>query len=229
MPHITSANIACGAHAGDAETMRSTVALALDHRVAIGAHPGYRDPANFGRTALDITPEALLDDLGRQLEELGVIASAAGARLAHVKAHGALYNKGERDDGIAAVIAEAVRRFDEDLVLFAPPGSAMERAARAAGIRVAREGFADRAYEPDGTLRSRRLAASVHTDPSVAALQAVSIARDRIVRTSDGGTLAIEVDSLCIHGDTPGAPSMARAVRQALERAGIELGPFVAA
>jgi len=228
MPHITSANIACGAHAGDAETMRLTVALALDHRVAIGAHPGYRDPANFGRAALDIAPEALRDDLVRQLEELRVIAAAAGARLAHVKTHGALYNKGERDDVIAATIAEAVRRFDEDLVLFAPPGSAMERAARAAGIRVAREGFADRAYEPDGTLRSRRLDASVHTDPSVAAMQAVSIARDHVVRTSDGGTLPLEVDSLCIHGDTPGAPSIARAVRQALERAGIDLAPFVA-
>src|SRR5438552_19196622 len=98
MPHITSANVACGAHAGDAQTMRTTVALALDHRIAIGAHPGYRDPANFGRTALDISPDALLDDLARQLDDLRVVAFAAGARIAHVKAHGALYNQGERDD-----------------------------------------------------------------------------------------------------------------------------------
>ena len=228
MPQITSANVACGAHAGDAETMRRTVALALDHRVAIGAHPGYRDPANFGRNALELAPDALLADLTRQLEELRAIAHAAGARLAHVKAHGALYNQAERDDAIARVIVEAVRRFDEDLVLFASPSSAMARDARAVGIRIAREGFADRAYEPDGTLRSRKLPGAVHTDPAVAAAQAVSIARDRSVRTSAGGTLAIEVDSLCIHGDTPGAPAIARAVREALARAGIEVAAFVA-
>jgi UPF0271 protein len=228
MPLITSANVACGAHAGDAETMRRTVALALDGRVAIGAHPGYRDPANFGRDPLDITPDALLADLTRQLEELRAIADAARARLAHVKAHGALYNQGERNGAIAQVIVEAVRRFDEDLVLFASPRSMMESAARAVGIRVAREGFADRAYEPDGTLRSRRLAGAVHTDPAVAAAQAVSIARDRLVRTSDGSMLPIEVDSLCIHGDTPGAPAIARAVREALTRSGIEIAAFVA-
>ncbi len=228
IPQVSSANIACGAHAGDADTMRRTVELAVEHRVAIGAHPGYRDPANFGRVALDIAPEALQDDLRTQLEALRRIAHAAGARLAHVKAHGALYNKGERDDAVAAVIVEAVRAFDEDLVLFVPPGSAMERAARRLGIRVAREGFADRAYEPDGTLRSRRLEASVHTDPAVAAAQAVSIARDGTVRASGGGVLAIEVDTLCIHGDTPGAPAIARAVREALARAGIEVRPFVA-
>jgi UPF0271 protein len=228
MPEITSANIACGAHAGSAETMRATVALALDHRIAIGAHPGYRDPVNFGRNPLDLAPDALLADLARQLEELQTIAQTAGARLAHVKAHGALYNQGERDEAIARLIVEAVRRFDEDLVLFASPGSAMEAAAHSAGIRVAREGFADRAYEPDGTLRSRRLPRAVHTDPGVAAAQAVSIARDHVVRTSDGGARPIEVDSLCIHGDTPGAHAIARAVREALTRAGIEVATFVA-
>ena len=226
MPQVTSANIACGAHAGDAETMRRTVALALDHRIAVGAHPGYRDPANFGRVALDVGPEELLADLARQLDDLGAIAHDVGARIVHVKAHGALYNRGERDSGVAGLIAEAVRRFDKDLVLFAPPGSAMERAAHAVGIRTAREGFADRAYEPDGTLRSRRLPASVHSDPSVAAAQAVSIARDRVVRTSEGTTIPLEVDSLCIHGDTPGAPAIAKAVREALMRAAIDVAPF---
>ena len=228
MPQITSANVACGAHAGDLATMRTTVALALDHRVAIGAHPGYRDPKNFGRNPLDLAPDALLADLARQLDELRTIAHAAGARLAHVKAHGALYNQGERDEAIAGLIVEAVRRFDEDLVLFASPGSAMERAAHAVGIRVAREGFADRAYEPDGTLRSRKLTGAVHTDPAVAAAQAVSIARDHSVRTSTGETIGIEVDSLCIHGDTPGAPAISRAVREALARAGVEVAAFVA-
>ncbi|MDE3101961.1 MAG: LamB/YcsF family protein, partial [Chloroflexota bacterium] len=223
MPSITSANVACGAHAGDEATMRRTIALAKEHGVAIGAHPGYRDAANFGRVALELTREELLSDLRTQLEAIQAVADVAGVRLVHVKAHGALYNRGERDDAIAAVVAEAVRAFDEDLVLYAPPGSAMERAARTIGLRVAREGFADRAYEPDGTLRSRTLPASVHADPAVAARQAVSIARDRRVTASDGSTLVLEVDTLCIHGDTPGAAAIARAVRAALAFAGIDV------
>lgn len=220
MPHVTSANVACGAHAGDEATMRRTIDLALVHGVTIGAHPGYRDPASFGRVALDIGRDDLLADLLAQLSTLRAIAHAAGARLAHVKAHGALYNKGERDDGIAGTIAEAVRSFDEDLVLFAPAGSAMHRAAERLGLRVAREAFADRAYEPDGTLRSRRLPGAVHTDPGVAAAQAVAIARDGIVGV-DGGTLRVEADTICIHGDTPNAPAIARAVRAALADVGI--------
>jgi UPF0271 protein len=227
MPSITSANIACGAHAGDETTMRRTVQLALERGVAIGAHPGYRDPANFGRVALDVTPDALVLDLHKQLDTLRRIVMEAGARLAHVKAHGALYNKGERDERIAAVIVEAVRSFDEDLLLFAPPGSATAEAAKKVGMRVVREGFADRAYEPDGTLRSRKLPASVHADPAVAAQQAVSIARDRRVRASDGTWLPLETDTICIHGDTPGAPTIARAVRDALAGAGIEVRALV--
>lgn len=226
MPHITSANVACGAHAGDEDTMRATVELALSAGVAIGAHPGYRDPASFGRVPLEMSREALLADLRVQLQALRRIVVAAGARLAHVKAHGALYNRGERDLAIGATIAEAVREFDEGLVLVAPPGSAMEAAARHIGLRVAREGFADRAYEPDGTLRSRRLAASVHTDPGVAAAQALSIARDRRVLTSGGTTLPLEVDTICIHGDTPNAPEIARAVRAALAAAGLSVASF---
>lgn len=223
MPHITSVNIACGAHAGDAATMRRTLELALEHGVAVGAHPGYRDPANFGRVALDLGPDELRADLRRQLDELQAIAHAAGARFVHVKAHGALYNRGERDDAIAAVIAGCVREFDEDLAVYAPPGSAMAHAAERAGLRVVREGFADRGYEPDGTLRSRRLPASLHTDPAVAAAQAVSIAKDRAVATSDGRRIPIEVDTLCVHGDTPGAPAIVRAVREALTAAGIDV------
>lgn len=223
MPHITSVNIACGAHAGDAATMRRTVELALRSGVAVGAHPGYRDPANFGRVALDLDPAELRADLRRQLEELRAIAHAAGARLAHVKAHGALYNRGERDDAIATVIAGCVREFDEDLAVYAPPGSAMAHAAEGAGLLVVREGFADRGYEPDGTLRSRRLPGSLHSDPAVAAAQAVSIARDRAVATSDGRTIALEVDTLCVHGDTPGAAAIVRAVRDALAAAGVEV------
>jgi 5-oxoprolinase (ATP-hydrolysing) subunit A len=223
MPSITSANVACGAHAGDETTIRRTIELAFDHGVAIGAHPGYRDRASFGRVALNMARAALIADIRSQLDTLRAAADAAGVRLAHVKAHGALYNQGERDDAIAGAIVEAVRAFDEDLVLFAPPSSAMERAARAIGIRVAREGFADRAYEPDGTLRSRRLPASVHSDPTVAAAQAVALARDGRVTASDGSSLTLSVDTICIHGDTPGAPAIARAVRGALAAAGIEV------
>ncbi len=223
MPSLTSANVACGAHAGDEATMRRTIALAIEHRVAVGAHPGYRDKANFGRVALEMSRDELLADLRVQLEAVRLVADAAGVKLAHVKAHGALYNRGERDDGIAAAIVEAVRAFDDGLVLYAPPGSAMERAAREAGLRVAREGFADRAYEPDGTLRSRRSPDAVHTDPAVAAAQAVSIARDGRVTAVDGSALALEVDTLCIHGDTPGAVAIARAVRAALADAGIDV------
>ncbi|MBM4434744.1 MAG: LamB/YcsF family protein, partial [Chloroflexi bacterium] len=141
MPFITSANVACGAHAGDEATMRRTIDLALAHGVAVGAHPGYRDPASFGRVALDVPRDALVADLVAQLELLRRIAHERGARLAHVKAHGALYNRGERDDAVAGAIAEAVRSFDDDLVLFAPAGSAMERAAARLGLRVAREAF----------------------------------------------------------------------------------------
>lgn len=223
MPQVTSANIACGAHAGDLATMRRTVTLALAHGVAIGAHPGYRDPANFGRVPLDLPRAALLSDLVAQIEALQGVADEAGTRVTHVKAHGALYDRGERDPEIAGVMADAVRMVGADLVLFAPPGSAMDAAARAVGLRVAREGFADRAYEPDGTLRSRRLPASVHTDPAVAAAQAVSLARDGGVRASDGSFLRLDVDTICIHGDTPNAAAIALAVRDALAKAGATL------
>jgi UPF0271 protein len=216
MASITSANIACGAHAGDLETMRRTVVLALRHGVAIGAHPGYRDPANFGRVALDLPRAALFADVVTQIETLQGVAAEAGARVTHVKAHGALYNKGERDPEIAAVIADAVRTVGSDLTLFASPRSAMHAAARAVGLRVAREGFADRAYEPDGTLRSRSLPGAVHTDPDVAAAQAVALAGGTGVRASDGSILRLEVDTICVHGDTPNAAAIARAVRQAL-------------
>ncbi|CAN5125018.1 5-oxoprolinase subunit PxpA [soil metagenome] len=209
MPLISSANIACGAHAGDAETMRATVALALRHGVAIGAHLGYHDWARFGREPLDLPDEALLEDLRAQIEELRAIAAEQGARLTHVKAHGALYNRGERDDAIAKVVVDAVRLAGREMALVATPISAMARAARAAGVRVAREGFIDRAYEPDGTLRSRRLQGALITEPDAAAEHALALIR--------GGGL----DTLCIHGDTPGAPAIARAVRARLASEGI--------
>lgn len=219
MAQVTSANIACGAHAGDFETMKRTVALAKRYGVAIGAHPGYRDRGNFGRVALDLAPAALFADLVMQIETLEAVAEEAGARVTHVKAHGALYNRGERDPHVAAVIADAVKTVGGDLTLYAPPVSAMHAAARAVGLRVAREGFADRAYEPDGTLRSRKLPGAVHTDPEIAAAQAVALARGTGVRAFDGTLLALEVDTICVHGDTPNAAAIARAVREALSTA----------
>ena len=227
MPFVTSANIACGAHAGDEETMRATIALALRHGVAVGAHPGYRDPANFGRVPLHLPREELLDDLRSQVAALSAAASDAGAALVHVKAHGALYNQGERDDTVAEVIVASLDARS-GVALFAPPGSAMERAAQAARIRVAREGFVDRAYELDGTLRSRRLPGAVLDDPAAAAAQAVSIARDGRVRAFDGSYLPLEVDTLCLHGDAPAAPRVASAVREALEAAGITVRAIAA-
>ena len=223
MPLITSANIACGAHAGDERSMRAAVVLAKANGVAVGAHPGYRDPANFGRKALDIPPDELVGDLVAQIETLFAIASSESVPVAHVKAHGALYNTAQRDESVAAAIVRAVDQSARGLVLFVFPGSAVERAAREAGLRVAREGFIDRVYEADGALRSRTLDHSLITDPAKAAAQAVSFMRDGGVRAYDGSFLEQAVDTLCVHGDTPGAPNILRAARAALVAAGVHV------
>jgi UPF0271 protein len=221
MPYITSANIACGAHAGDERTMRDTIKLAKANNVVAGAHPGYRDPANFGRMALDIPAETLIADLVVQIETLRAIARSEGADLAHVKAHGALYNTAQKDEGVATSIVGAVTRSAPDLVLYVFPGSAVERLARAAGLRVAREGFIDRVYEPDGTLRSRTQSDALIIDPERAASQAVSFMQEGGVRARNGTFLELPVDTLCVHGDTPGASVILRAARAALVSAGI--------
>lgn len=221
MPLISSVNIACGAHAGDPVTMRATLALALALGVRIGAHPGYRDPANFGRRSLDLPSAALAADLTEQIVALQAMAAEAGARVAHVKAHGALYNQGERDEAIADLIARTVAAIDRSLAVVATPGSAMARAAVRAGVPLVREGFIDRAYEPDGTLRSRALPGAMVLDPASAAAQALGFVRGGGVRATDGSFLALAVDSLCIHGDSPGAVEIARAVRTAFAEAGI--------
>ena len=221
MPLVTSANIACGAHAGDERSMREAVVLAKANGVAVGAHPGYRDPANFGRKVLDIPAAELVADLVRQIEALVAIARSEGVPVAHVKGHGALYNTARRDESVAAAIVRAMEQGAADLIMFVFPGSALERAGRAAGLRVAREGFIDRAYEPDGSLRSRSLDHALITDPAKAAAQAVSFMVDGGVRTHDGSFLEQAVDTLCVHGDTPGAPDILRATRSALVAAGV--------
>src|SRR5207248_11343143 len=191
------------------------------HHVPAGAHPGSRDPARFGRVALDVPPDDLSADLVLQIETLRAIALSEGSDLVHVKAHGALYNTAHHDERVASAIVSAVRRAAPDLVLFVFPTSAAERAARTAGLRVAREGFIDRAYEADGTLRSRTEADALITDPGEAAAQALSFVREGGVRARGGVFLQLPVDTLCVHGDTPGAAAILRAVRAALVSSGV--------
>src|SRR5256885_6177648 len=228
MPLITSANIACGGHAGNENVMRTTVELAMRNKVAIGAHPSYPDRERFGRVPMDIPARELIDSIQRQVDSLVAIAARIGARVTHVKAHGALYNQGERDGSIARNIIFGIQAATggHDLVIVAPPGSAMVEEASGAGMKVAREGFVDRAYEADGTLQSRSVAGAVLTDPADAVRQALSFVKDGGVTAVDGTFLKLAVDTLCVHGDTPGAPDIARAVRDALGKAKVKVAPF---
>jgi UPF0271 protein len=208
IPIVSSVNIACGFHAGDPLVIDRTIRLALAAGVAIGAHPGYPDREGFGRRDLAMSAEELEAAVLYQVAALSGMVAAAGGRLRHVKAHGALYNRAAVDPLVAEPVARAVRRISADLILVGPPGSALLSAGSGAGLSVAAEGFADRAYEADGSLRSRRLPGALHADPAVAAAQATALAADGRYAT------------LCIHGDTPGAAAIARAVREALEAGG---------
>jgi 5-oxoprolinase (ATP-hydrolysing) subunit A len=223
LPLVTSANVACGAHAGDPLVMARTVAAATRAGVAVGAHPGYPDRDGFGRRDLAMTADELEASILAQLGALWAFCRAGDTELRHVKPHGALYNAAARDAELAERVARAVRRFSAELVLVGLAGSVSLDAGHAAGLRVAAEGFADRAYEADGSLRSRSLAGAVHEDPAVAAAQAVSIARDGQVSAVDGTIVTMKADTLCVHGDTPGAPAMAGAIRSALEAVGVEV------
>ena len=223
IPLVTSVNVACGFHAGDPLTIRRTVRLALDAGVAVGAHPGYPDLVGFGRRDMDLADDELEAAVLYQVAALAGIVRAEGGRLAHVKAHGALYNRAATDPGVAVPIARAVASLDPELRLVGPPGSALLAAGIAAGLACVAEGFADRAYEADGTLRSRRLPGALLDDPDRAAVQALGIARDSRVTTFDGTLISVSAATLCIHGDTPGAVAIAAAVRDALATAGIEV------
>jgi len=217
LPLVTSANIACGFHAGDPRVMARTVRLVLAHHVALGAHPGFPDLAGFGRRALDATPDEIENDVLYQIGALSAFARAEGATLAHVKPHGALYNVAALNAPVARAVARAVARFDANLVLVGLATSiVMAEAAREFGLRFAREGFCDRAYNRDGTLRSRREPGSLIRDPQRAASQAVQMARDGTVTTPEGATISLGVDTLCVHGDTPEAATILRAVRDTL-------------
>lgn len=218
---VTSVNVACGFHAGDPLTIRRTVRLALDAGAVIGAHPGYPDLVGFGRRALEIAPDELEAAVLYQVAALDGIVRAEGGRLAHVKPHGALYHRAASDPASAAAVTRAIMRVDERLRVVGPAGSALLSAAAGLGLPTAREAFADRVYEADGRLRARTQPRALHAEPAAAAAQAVSIARDGVVVANDGSRLSVEADTLCIHGDTPGAPAIARAVRDALVAAGV--------
>jgi UPF0271 protein len=228
MPHITSANIACGAHAGDTSVMRRTLRLAVKQGVACGAHPGFADLAGFGRREIPTSPVEAADLVLYQLGALSAIAASEGVRLHHVKAHGALYNMAGRDGALAEGIAAAVAGFDRTLVFFGLAGSGMLDAGRRAGLQVAAEGFADRAYEPDGSLTSRSTAGSVIHDLDEVVARAIRMVRDGRVRARNGADIHLHVDTLCVHGDTPGADRLAAALRHGLEAAGVAVRPVAA-
>lgn len=223
LPFVTSANVACGAHAGDPSVMRRTVAAALEHGVAIGAHPGFPDLAGFGRREMGISPQEAYDLVLYQVGALAAFATAAGTALRHVKPHGALYNMACADAALAEAIARAVRDLDARLILFGLAGSELQRAAQGAGLRFAREAFADRAYAADGSLVRRGAPGATIDDPHEAVRRAVEIAAEGRTRTAEGGELRLDADTVCIHGDRPDAARLARTLRKGLERSGVRV------
>ena len=223
MPNITSANVACGAHAGDPGVMRRTIRAAKEHGVAVGAHPGFADLQGFGRREMQADPAEVEDSLIAQIGALAAMARAEAAPLRHVKAHGALYNMAARDRKLADAVARAIKAFDASLVMFGLPKSPLIEAGIAAGLRVAAEGFADRSYEPDGSLTPRSRPGAVIHDAAVVVDRAVRMVRDGVVLTSEGREIPLKVDTICVHGDTPGAPDLTRRIRAGLEAAGISV------
>jgi UPF0271 protein len=226
LPWITSANIACGAHAGDDGTMRETLRLCRAHGVVAGAHPGYADRTHFGRRELELTPEAIAASLREQLERIAGIARDEGVVLRHVKPHGALYNRSARDNRVAAAIAGVVRDFDPSLVLVGLSGSASIRAAEAIGLRVAHEVFAERGYAADGRLLPRDAPGAILDTLDDALVQARDLAIHGRVCCAGGDMLALRADTLCLHGDRADAAAFARGLRDALVAGGVDILPF---
>jgi UPF0271 protein len=223
---VTSANVACGFHAGDATIMRRVCEKAVASGVAIGAQVGYRDLPGFGRRFIDVEPEALTQDVIYQIGALEAFARVAGDRVRYVKPHGALYNAIVHHEEQAAAVVAAVVAYDPALPVLGLPGSAWLRLAAEAGLTTVAEAFADRAYTPEGTLVSRRLAGAVLHDPAEIARRCVAMAAGEPVTDVEGGQLTLRPGSICVHGDTPGAVGIARQVRDALSAAGTELAPF---
>lgn len=228
LPLISSANIACGFHAGDPGTMRKTVAAAIGNGVALGAHPGLPDLVGFGRRSMDITPQQAYDMVVVQVGAMAATAASQGARLNHVKAHGALYNMAVRDPVLARALATAVRDVDSSLVFYALASSDMARIAAEAGLAVAHEVFADRSYQPDGSLTPRSRPDAMIEDPEESIRQVLRMVTEGRVRAVDGTDVEVRADTLCIHGDQPGAVVFAKSIREALAKAGIEVRPVTA-
>jgi len=218
---ITSANVAAGFHAGDPSVLRDTIRAAKLHGVAVGAHPGFPDLVGFGRRELNVTPKEAEDMVLYQVAAVAGVAAAEGVTVQHVKPHGALFNMAVRNAELSSAIARAVAAFDKTLILFGLPGSEILAAGKAAGLRVAAEVFADRAYEPDGSLASRRKPGSVIHDPDAVVARAVRMVKDRTVVATDGSIVRLEADTICVHGDTPGSDDLAARIRAGLEAAGI--------
>lgn len=220
---VSSANVACGAHAGDPPTMLRTVAAAAAHGVAIGAHPSFPDRANFGRSTMSLPPEEVRAHLLAQIGALATLARSCGARLHHVKPHGALYNQAARDPALARVIARAVRDFDPDLLLFGLAGSASITAARELGLTAVEEVFADRGYEADGSLVKRGTPGDLIEDDAQALSQTLGMVSDGRVRARDGSLVPIRAETICLHGDGAHALAFARRIRAGLQEQGIRV------
>jgi 5-oxoprolinase (ATP-hydrolysing) subunit A len=221
MKSITSANVAAGFHAGDPSVLRDTIRMAKANRVAVGAHPGFPDLVGFGRRELNVTPTEAEDFVLYQLAAVAGVAAAEGVKIQHVKPHGALFNMAVRNAELSDAIARGVAAFDRSLILFGLPGSEILRAGRAAGLRVAVEVFADRAYEPDGSLMSRRKPGAVIHDVTEVVARAVRMVKERTIVAADGSVLEVDADTICVHGDTPGSDALAAKIRTGFEAAGI--------
>lgn len=228
MPLISSANIACGAHAGDEATMLATIKLARQQRVAIGAHPGFADRENFGRVELPVTPAEVRGLVLGQTQLLLAMAAQAGVRVRHVKPHGALYNMAVRDRALARAVAEGVYEADPRLVLVGLAGSRLIEAGRECGLSTISEVFADRTYRSDGSLTPRREPGALITDPGRAVAQVLRMVRDGRVTATDGSNVPITAESICLHGDGDHAVEFAQQLRAALLAAGFEIQSFAA-
>jgi len=225
MTAITSANVAAGFHAGDPSVLRQTIRSARAHGVAVGAHPGFPDLVGFGRRELNVTAKEAEDLVLYQVAAVAGVAAAEGVKLQHVKPHGALFNMAVRNAELSAAIARAVAAFDRSLILFGLPGSEILAAGRAAGLRVAAEVFADRAYEPDGLLASRRKPGAVIHDAAAVVQRAVRMVKEQTVVAIDGSIVRLEADTICVHGDTPGSDELAKQIRAGLDAAGVTVRP----
>lgn len=230
MAHITSANIACGYHGGDPIVMERTISLAKSHGVSVGAHPGFPDLVGFGRRNMELSPREVRNDLIYQVGALSAFAQIEGLSLQHVKPHGQLYNLTSKDEHMTRAICEAILALEKNLILVALSGSKMAEIASKSGLKIAREAFADRAYHKDGSLVSRKRQGSVIHDPERVAERVIRMVQEGKIQSIEGDLIDLEVDTICVHGDTPGAVQLAQTIRRKLQEAGIpvlSMGRFV--